>query len=408
MLAQFISALADNALLLLCIALLVEQGYSAWWVPLIKAFFTLSYVFLAPWVGLIADRWPKPQIMRVANGIKFVGCCALLLDLPVPLAYALIGLGAALYAPAKYGWITEVVPANSLVKANGWIEVSTVGAAILGVALGGFMLSHWMLQSDWVEWVRDEGPFASVHAASLLAMLLLYLCSVMLTRWVAHSEIEYPHQPLNGAASLRLFLQDQAKLWGDAQARISLSVTTLFWGLGAVMQLLILQWAQQKLTVTVDQAAYLQATTGLGVIIGAWIAGRFIPLQHATRVLVLGILLGAALPALNWIDFLDGAVIAMVVVGILGGLFVVPMNALLQHRGVQLLTAGRSIAVQNFNENSSVLLQVGLYSLLLYGQLSLDTILFFFGAIVALLMLLVILHHWRLGRSTVKQHLGRS
>lgn len=408
-LAQFVSALADYALLLVCIALLVDLGYAAWWVPLIKAFFTLSYIFLAPWVGLIADRWPKPQIMQVANGIKVTGCCALLFGLPVPLSYALIGLGAALYAPAKYGWITEVVPAQDLVKANGWIEVSTVGAAILGVALGGFMLSPWVMETAWIAWIQEAGRFDTMHAASLLGMLLLYLCSVLLTHCVNHSEVDYPHQPLKVSACLRLFFDDQAMLWRDRQARISLSVTTLFWGLGGVIQLLVLQWAQQKLKVAVDQAAYLQASTGLGVIFGAWLAGRYIPLHQATRVLAVGVLLGMALPALNWIDSHQVAVFAMLTVGILGGLFVVPMNALLQHRGVQLLTAGRSIAVQNFNENSSVFIQVGIYSLLIYCQLELENILLLFGAVTALLMLsVVILYNWQLSSSTKGDRLRRA
>lgn len=404
-LAQFLSALADHALLLVCIALLTEHGYAAWWVPLIKAFFTLSYIFLAPWVGLIADRWPKPQIMRLANGIKVLGCCALLLGLPVPFSYALIGLGAALYAPAKYGWITEVVPSQNLVRANGWIEVSTVGAAIMGVAMGGFMLSPWMLESAWVVSVQATEAFDTVHAASLLAMLLIYAASLGLTKWVTPSEIDYPHQPLKGMACLRLFFQDQATLWRDTQARVSLSVTTLFWGLGGVIQLLVLQWAQLRLQIAVDQAAYLQASTGLGVIVGAWLAGRFVPLHQASRVLGIGVLLGIALPALNWIDSQDGAWVAMVSVGLLGGLFVVPMNAMLQHRGVQLLTAGRSIAVQNFNENSSVFIQVGCYSLLLYSQIELDSIIIFFGLVTALAMLSVIYYHWRTVKSAERKRL---
>jgi len=393
MVAQFLSALADNAMLLLCIALLVEQGQAAWWIPLLKVFFTLSYVFLAPWVGLIADRWPKPQVMRWANLIKLLGCIGLLLGTSVPLAYALIGLGAALYAPAKYGWITEVVPASALVRANGWIEVGTVGAAIFGVSLGGFMLSPWVMQSAAVEWVQNLGGFDTGYAASLLAMVLLYLGPVVLTHWVTPSEVDYPHQSLQWRSSLMVFVQDQQLLWCDAQARVSLAVTTLFWGLGAVMQLLILQWAQEQLGVSIDQGAYLQGCTGIGVIAGAWMAGRFIPLHQAMRVLGLGILLGLAMPSLCWIDTIAGAVTMMLVVGFVSGVFVVPMNALLQHRGVQLLTAGRSIAVQNFNENASILLQMGLYSALVFSGVSLNILLFTLGAMVAFAMGAVMLHH---------------
>jgi LPLT family lysophospholipid transporter-like MFS transporter len=263
-----------------------------------------------------------------------------------------------------------------------------------------------MMESAWVAWIHATGVFNTVHAASLISMLFLYICSLWLTHLVTPSEIEYPYQPLNSGACLRLFVKDQAMLWGDTQASISLAVTTLFWGLGGVIQLLILQWAQLKLQVSVDQAAYLQASTGMGVILGAWLAGRFIPLHQANRVLFIGVVLGAALPILNWIESTDSAWVAMVAVGLLGGLFVVPMNAMLQHRGVQLLTAGRSIAVQNFNENTSVFIQVGCYSILLYCQLELDTIILIFSTVTALAMLSVSLYHWRVCKSANRHFLS--
>jgi LPLT family lysophospholipid transporter-like MFS transporter len=398
MLAQFVSALADNAMLLLCIALMIEQGQAAWWIPLIKAFFTLSYVLLAPWVGVMADRWPKPTIMRVANAIKAVGCLAVMLALPVPLAYALIGLGAALYAPAKYGWITEVVPANGLVRANGWIEVSTVGAAIMGVTLGGVMLSGVMLSGGWFDAtglssLTDVIPLESSHGSALVVMLCLYVVPIVLTHWVQRSHANYPAQSLKVRDAVVLFMADQWQLWSDASARVSLAVTTLFWGLGAVIQLLVLQWAQEQLKVSLDQAAYLQGCTGLGVIVGAWLAGRWVPLAHATRVLWVGVVLGIAMPLLIAIETLPLAVLTMLLVGMLSGFFVVPMNALLQHRGVQLLTAGRSIAVQNFNENASILMQTGAYALLIYADASLSAMLVCFGVATAGLMLVVMWHH---------------
>ena len=403
MLAQFLSALADNAMLLLCIAILIEQGEAAWWVPLIKALFTLSYVLLAPWVGVIADRWPKPLIMRIANVIKLVGCFAVIMALPVPVAYALIGLGAALYAPSKYGWITEMVPATGLVRANGWIEVSTVGAAILGVTLGGVMLGGWLPQTQMHQWATAYLPTDSSYATALMAMAVLYVFPIVLTQWVETSKVTYPMQSLQWLQALKLFVHDQYKLCADAYARISLAVTTLFWGLGAVIQLLVLQWAQEQLAVPLDKAAYLQGCTGLGVIVGAWLAGRWVPLSHATRVLVFGVLLGGMMPMLSVIDTLPMAVVTMLVVGLLSGFFVVPMNALLQHRGVQLLTAGRSIAVQNFNENASILMQTGFYALLIYAEYSLASMLTLFGSLTAVLMLVVMWHHRQLTASHTRE-----
>lgn len=404
MLAQFVSALADNAMLLLCIAIMIEQGQAAWWIPLIKAFFTLSYVLLAPWVGVMADRWPKPRIMRVANAIKAAGCLAVMVAVPVPLAYAFIGLGAALYAPAKYGWITEVVPANGLVRANGWIEVSAVGAAILGVSLGGGMLSGVMLCGGWFEasglaLLADSLPLESTHSRALLVMGCLYIVPIVLTHWIRRSQAHYPAQSLKVLDAMVLFMHDQWWLWSDAYARVSLAVTALFWGLGAVIQLLVLQWAQEQLKVSLDQAAYMQGCTGLGVIVGAWLAGRWVPLAQATRVLWVGVVLGISMPLLIAIDTLPLAVLTMLLVGMLSGFFVVPMNALLQHRGVQLLTAGRSIAVQNFNENASILLQTGAYALLIYADVSLAAMLVCFGVATAGLMVLVMWHHQRIAQA---------
>lgn len=392
--AQFLSALADNAMLLLCMALLAGQGLPAWWVPLLKLFFTLSFVLLAPWLGLLADRWPKPRVMQLAHGIKCLGCLLLLGGVSVPLAYGLIGLGAALYAPAKYGWVTEVVPPRDLVRANGWLEVGTVGAAIFGIALGGLMLSD-SVRHGLSFLLPITGWPASDATWPMLSMLALYALPLALTQFMPHPPVDYPHQSLHWRTSLRLFVYDQRLLWRDHCARISLAVTTLFWGLGAVMQLLVLRWAQELLGVTLAQGAYLQGCTGLGVMVGAWFAGRWIGLHHAMRVLGLGVLLGLGMPALLWIDDTAWAVCALLAVGVLSGLFVVPMNAVLQHRGMQLLTAGRSIAAQGFNENASVLCQMGLYAVLVALDVSLAGLLWLFGATVALTMLGVMVSHCR-------------
>jgi LPLT family lysophospholipid transporter-like MFS transporter len=372
--AQFFSGLADNALLLVCIGLLTQQGTHVWWIPLLKVFFTCSYVVLAPWVGALADRWSKPRVMRWAHVIKFVGCALVLCDVPIPLAYACVGLGAAIYAPAKYGWITETVASDQLVQANGWIEISTVGAAILGVVLGGALLH-----------------VAAVYSLSFI--LLMYGLNWWSIQWVTCAQKMNHQQTLHWQDAVLQFQADLKALWADPLGRVSMGVTSIFWGLGAVMQLLVLRWAQSHLGLELDQGAYLQGVAGVGVVMGAWWAGQKIPLNKALSVLGLGTVLGLTMPVLNWIQSEWTGALMMLGVGAVSGVFVVPMNALLQHQGLKLLTAGRSIAVQNFNENLGVLVFNVVYAVLVFEQWSLACVLWFFGGVVAMSMALIARRH---------------
>ena len=364
--AQFISALADNALLLVAMALLVEQGQAAFWVPLLKLMFTLSYVVLGPWVGVCADTWPKQKVMMVANGVKALACMAMLWDVNPLLAFAIVGVGAAVYAPAKYGLVTELAQPEQLVTANAWIEISTVSAVLLGVVLGGALVSPAWLQLTWVQaWSSFQG-LESVYAASLAMLLVCYGLAAVLNLFIQGSGRVYAPMPWQLTVLLSGFWQDLKSLWRDPLGSISLSVTTLFWGVGACLQLIVLSWAQESLLLSLSQAAYLQAATAVGVMAGAALAARWVALHQATRVLGLGLAMGALLPIMLWVTQWQTAVLLTAVLGMVGGFFVVPMNALLQHRGVVLLSAGRSIAIQNVNENASILAMMAAYSGLLY------------------------------------------
>ena len=364
--AQFISALADNALLLVAMALLVEQGQAAFWVPLLKLMFTLSYVVLGPWVGVCADTWPKQKVMMVANGVKALACMAMLWGVNPLLAFAIVGVGAAVYAPAKYGLVTELAQPEQLVTANAWIEISTVSAVLLGVVLGGALVSPAWLQLTWVQaWSSFQG-LESVYAASLAMLLVCYGLAAVLNLFIQGSGRVYAPMPWQLTVLLGGFWQDLKSLWRDPLGSISLSVTTLFWGVGACLQLIVLSWAQESLLLSLSQAAYLQAATAVGVMAGAALAARWVALHQATRVLGLGLAMGALLPIMLWVTQWQTAVLLTAVLGMVGGFFVVPMNALLQHRGVVLLSAGRSIAIQNVNENASILAMMAAYSGLLY------------------------------------------
>ena len=364
--AQFISALADNALLLVAMALLVEQGQAAFWVPLLKLMFTLSYVVLGPWVGVCADTWPKQKVMMVANGVKALACMAMLWGVNPLLAFAIVGVGAAVYAPAKYGLVTELAQPEQLVTANAWIEISTVSAVLLGVVLGGALVSPAWLQLTWVQaWSSFQG-LESVYAASLAMLLVCYGLAAVLNLFIQGSGRVYAPMPWQLTVLLGGFWQDLKSLWRDPLGSISLSVTTLFWGVGACLQLIVLSWAQESLLLSLSQAAYLQAATAVGVMAGAALAARWVALHQATRVLGLGLAMGALLPIMLWVTQWQTAVLLTALLGMVGGFFVVPMNALLQHRGVVLLSAGRSIAIQNVNENASILAMMAAYSGLLY------------------------------------------
>ena len=401
--AQFVSALADNALLILAMALLVEQGYPAFWIPLLKLMFTLSYVLLGPWVGAWADTWPKHRVMMWANGIKFASCMAMLADVAPMLAFGLAGLGAAIYAPAKYGLITELTPAKDLVKANGWIEVSTVCAALFGVMLGGLLVADWLQQLPIYTMLNHYGLTESRFSASMAALLVLYGLAALLNGWIPDSGARYAAHAWHVKAVWQRFKQDHLQLWRDPLGSISLSVTTLFWGVGATLQLLVLAWAQSELNLRLDQAAYLQGSTALGVIVGAALAARIVSLSHAPKVLMLGILLGALVPLMSFIHEERIAIGFTCILGLVGGFFVVPMNALLQHRGAQMLTAGRSISVQNVNENANILLMMGVYSALLYGGISVKAMSWMLGGAVAIGMTAVQWRYWKYVKPTTGQ-----
>jgi MFS family permease len=394
--AQFVSALADNALLLVAMALLVEQKQQAFWVPMLKLMFTVSYVLLGPWVGAWADTWPKQTVMMWANGLKCLACLAMLLGLSPIVAFGFAGLGAAIYAPAKYGLITEMEPPHRLVRANGWIEVSTVCAALFGMVLGGFLVGPTWLQSTLGVWLSEGLRSFGVYAVSLAALLALYALASALNRLIPDSGVRYAKSNWGAAAVCGRFLADQRTLWRDPLGSISLAVTTLFWGVGATLQLLVLAWAQKALHLSLEHAAYLQGATAMGVIAGAALAARVIALEHTPKVLGLGVVLGLLMPLMALVTQWQVAAFLTFVLGLVGGFFVVPMNALLQHRGAALLSAGRSISIQNANENASVLAMVGFYSALLYAEVPVDYLAAMLGALVALGMGLVQWRYWSL------------
>jgi len=367
--AQFASGLADNALLILGIYFLNEQGYPGWWAPLLKFSLTLAYVLLASVVGPVADAFTKGRLMAWMNALKMVGVVLLLCGAQPLLAFAVIGLAASVYAPSKYGLVTESVPPRFLVRANAWLEVSVVLSVIFGIALGGALTGL----SEMSEWVS-----LGVHTKTLPAMMVVvgvYLVASLLNFGLKPMKSAVATVPLNlHAMRLSTFWKSNLRLWRDPLGGVSLYVTTLYWGVGAVMQFAVLLWAQQTLSLTLKGGAYLQALVAVGVIAGAYLAGRYYKLHAARQALPWGIVLAVLLPVIVTVSEVGWAIPLLLTVGVAGGLLLVPMNALLQHRGMQVLSSGRSIAVQGFNENLSVLLMLAIYSALLAFGVSLTWI----------------------------------
>ncbi len=358
--AQFASGLADNALLILGIYFLNEQGYPGWWAPLLKFSLTLAYVLLACVVGPLADAFSKGWLMACMNALKIVGVLLLLAGVQPLCAFAIIGLAASLYAPAKYGLATESVPPRLLVRANAWIEVSMVLSVIFGIALGGAL-------TGLSEASASVGLLIQTQTLPAMAVVVgVYLVAAVLNVGLLPMGKRSVIVPMTlHAIRWSTFWKSNQKLWRDPLGGVSLYVTTLYWGVGAVMQFAVLVWAQGSLGMTLKFGAYLQALVAVGVIVGAYLAGRSFKLHSARQALPWGLLLAVLLPVMVTISELWMAIPLLLCVGVAGGMLLVPMNALLQHRGMQVLSSGRSIAVQGFNENLCVLLMLAAYSALL-------------------------------------------
>jgi MFS transporter, LPLT family, lysophospholipid transporter len=401
MAAQFFSSLADNALLVAAIALLMLMQSPEWMTPLLKFFFTTSYVLFAAFVGAFADSMPKGRVMFVTNTVKIGGCMLMffhaLWGLPgtpdyvtVLLAYGVVGLGAAAYSPAKYGILTEYLPHQKLVIANGWIEGLTVSSIILGTLLGGVLVSKAVSE----RLLALGLPYiTSAPEAAIMIIMALYVIAAIFNLYIPNTGVDHRIPSKNPFFLIHEFAHCVKLLWSDKLGQISLATTTLFWGAGATLQFIVLKWAEVALGYSLSQATVLQGICAVGIAFGSIAAAKFVPLNRAVNVVPVGIAMGLIVMLMNFAHSLSVAIPLMILIGGLAGFFVVPMNALLQHRGHILMGAGHSIAVQNFNENLSILVMLGVYALLIWLDFSIYTVIVLFGLFVALTMVLVRRRH---------------
>jgi LPLT family lysophospholipid transporter-like MFS transporter len=383
--AQFFSALADNALLFAAIALLQSMHAPNWYTPVLQEAFIFSYIILAPFVGAFADSMPKGRVMFISNNIKILGCLAMLFGVDPLLAYGLVGLGAAAYSPAKYGILTEYLPPRQLVLANSWMEGLTVLAIVLGAVLGGIMISPDIAQPMLQWW---DVPFidTGINTAPKLAIAIIvgiYIVAAVFNLYIPVVAMDHKPVSRNPAFLFGEFWHCFKLLWKDPLGQVSLAVTTLFWGAGATLRLLLLGWAAVALNYSISAAAQLTAWFAIGIAVGAVLAAKLVKLEHSVRVLPVGIAMGIAVIIMIPITNSTLAILLLIAMGAMGGYFVVPMNALLQHRGHLLMGAGHSIAVQNFNENISIFAMLGLYALMDKLNLSIYLILLLFGLLLS-------------------------
>jgi len=383
MAAQFFSSLADNALLFVAISLLTSMNAPASLTPLLKLSFVLFYVLLAAFVGAFADSLPKGRVMFIANLIKISGCALMFFSVHPLLAYAVVGFGAAVYSPAKYGILTELLPPEKLVPANGWIEGLTVMSIIFGTVAGGALVGE---RGAAFLMGLDMPGIETAAEAAMAVVVGVYILAALFNLRIPDTGARYEHQERNPAKLIADFANCSATLWRDKLGQISLAVTTLFWGAGATLQFIVLKWAERSLHMPLDKATNLIGVVAIGVALGAAMAARMIPLRKSLTVIPLGIIMGLVVCSMIFVTSVNLAYPLLALIGFLSGFFVVPMNALLQHRGHVLMSAGHSIAVQNFNENLSILTMLALYAIMITLNLDLDIIIVLFGLSVAGIM----------------------
>ena len=399
--AQFFSSLADNALLIAAISMLVQLLAPEWMTPMLKFVFTVSYVLFAALVGAVADAMPKGKVMYYTNTIKILGCLLLLTHewwamlgmdsyATIFMGYAVVGFGAAAYSPAKYGILTEYLPHHKLVVANGWIEGLTVLSIILGTLLGGALVSEAI--SDRI--IAINIPHIDTPGeGAIIFIAVLYVIAAIFNLYIPNTGVDHKMVSRNPIHLIREFAHCNKLLWQDKYGQISLATTTLFWGAGATLQFIVIKWADTTLGYTLSQASYLQGVCAVGIATGAMLAAKLVPLNKSVSVIPMGVAMGVIVVLMNLVTNVYFAVPLIIIIGSLAGFFVVPMNALLQHRGHLLMGAGHSIAVQNFNENLSILAMIGLYALLIWMDVSIYVVIALFGGFVAGSMWLVKKRH---------------
>ncbi len=342
--AQFMTAMGDNAILFVAVAMVMQGALAGdWYVPALQGCFLVAFVVLAPWVGTFADTHAKPKVLMLANIIKGVGALLLLLGMEPLIAYAVVGIGAATYSPAKYGILPELVDNDqALMRSNSWIEGSTIVAILMGTVVGAKMAD------------------ASIHVA-LLFVLSLYTASALMA-WLMR-KLPAAHQK-EAKGALGSFKATVMTLMTKPQARFASLGVSLFWASAVSLRLMLIAWAPVVLLLSsAEDISLLSVFIALGIACGALLAPKLIPMRCLRRVRFAAYALGLSVLALTWVHDVNTARVLLFIAGVCGGLFVVPINAILQDIGHQTVGSGHAVAVQHFFENLAMLTATGAYTL---------------------------------------------
>ena len=373
---QFLSSVADNALLIIAIELLLHRHAAEWMFPALRIVFYVSYLLLAPYAGALADGWPKTQVILVTNVMKLVGSALLMTSLHPLLAFALIGLGASAHSAAKYGILSELLPAEELIVANAWIEISTVVSILAGIGIASVLVSPVALQL--APGFQDRGAVAVIVSLYFVTVLVALLIPKTVPKSLRSASNAIPR---NVTAN---FFRWTRLLLRDGVCAVCLTFTSLFWAVAAALQFIILRWGTEIMRLSLSKAALLQGAVAIGVVLGALASARWISLQKTLKTTPLGIGIGIMVIVMSQLTDQQHVTIALILIGVLSGLCLVPMNALLQSRSTVSMGGGQTIAIQNFFENFASLGVLGIYGLLVFYRIPLVSIVLLFGMAVCL------------------------
>ncbi len=371
LIAQFLSAFADNAILFAVIAMVMQSANPAsWYVPALQSVFLVAFVVCAPWVGDLANRVAKSRLLIIANLIKASGAGLLLLKTEPLLAYSVVGLGAALYSPAKYGILPELTAEHQLVKANSWIEGSTILAILTGMVVGAKVADHSI-------------------ALALQGTLVLFSISALMTLFLPATASKASPQGLK----LMVFYRETRYFLAHPRSRFAILSASLFWAAAACVRVILVAWAPLVLlSQNASDIANLTLFLALGIIAGSALAPWLIPLQHLRKSRYAAYAMGALIVDLSTCQQIWSAQLVLFLMGCAGGLFIVPINAALQTLGQQSIGSGSAVAMQNFFQNLAMLLAVGGYGYLASLQISPVHALIGLGCLLLIASWLVVLN----------------
>jgi len=341
LIAQFLSAFADNAILFTVIAMVMQSAQLAsWYVPALQSAFLVAFVLLAPWVGGFADNHPKSRVLIIGNLIKAAGAALLLCNVEPLIAYCVVGVGAAIYSPAKYGILPELAGHEFLVKANSWIEGSTILAILLGMMIGAKVADYS------ITW-------------ALIGTIVMFIISALSTLFLPAS-IAKKTAP---ASALPMFWREIGLFFSTPRSRFAILGGSLFWAAAATLRVIIVAWAPLVLlSKNASEIAELTLFIAIGIIAGSALVPGLIPLEHLRRARLPSYLMALFIFGLSLTDSIWPARFMLFFVGVMGGMFIVPVNAALQELGQQSIGSGSAVALQGFFQNLTMLAAVGGYT----------------------------------------------